>query len=519
MAVKYSHVVKRPYEEFGYEPWMYPELEKCIRNIHYFIPYVKIIHPDKGEVDFKNHIYKYQKKLLKRFQNYRFNICLLSRQSGKTTSVAIYALWYAIFHDDKVIGIVSNKESSSKMILGRIRRMYESLPIWLKPGVKEYAKTAVVFDNGSQIKISATSEDAFRGETINLLICDEFAFVPAHQAEEFWASNYPTISASKESKIIIISTPNGMFNIFHRLYSQSERNENSFVHMRVSWESVPGRTKKWAKEQIRNLGKQKFRQEFAVEFLGSTSTVIDPDILENIIAHWVEPEFLDLAGKLRIYEKPKEGAIYILGVDVAKGTGENASTVQILRLDSLKPVTMKQVAVFESNIIDVYRFAEVVNRLSYYYNSGYIMCENNAEGAAVVTRLQWEHENPNLISTGSKKIDLGIRAKKTNKSKAVLLMKKLIEDFCLILVDKSTLEQLTAFIEINNKFFGKDKGDDLISGLYWACFIFEMNVFEEGAELKKYADGRDDEEDVWGILSDIENAVENWDWLRDISLT
>jgi len=91
--------------------------------------------------------------------------------SHNTTCVGIYALWYAVFNNNKSIGIVSNKESSAKMILGRIKHMWESLPIWLKPGVKEYAKTGVVFDNDTKIIISATSPDAFRGESMNLLIC------------------------------------------------------------------------------------------------------------------------------------------------------------------------------------------------------------------------------------------------------------------------------------------------------------------------------------------------------------
>ncbi|GAG24113.1 unnamed protein product, partial [marine sediment metagenome] len=186
-----------------------------------------IVNPDHGEMFFEP--YDYQVELLKKFKEERFNVALCSRQSGKTTVVGVYALWYAMFNRDKVIGIVSNKESSSKMILARIKRMWESLPSWLKPGVTKYAETFVSFDNGTRIIISATSPDAFRGESINILICDEFAFVPSRQAEDFWSANYPTISASKKAKIIVISTPNGMFNIFHRIYSQAENKLNTFV--------------------------------------------------------------------------------------------------------------------------------------------------------------------------------------------------------------------------------------------------------------------------------------------------
>ena len=56
-------------------------------------------------------------------------------------------------------------------------------------------------------------------------------------AEDFWAANYPTISASQEAKIIIISTPNGLFNIFHRIWSQAKAGLNTFVTTKVSYEA------------------------------------------------------------------------------------------------------------------------------------------------------------------------------------------------------------------------------------------------------------------------------------------
>ncbi len=512
MGIKYDGFVKRPLEDFEYSSHEITELQKCYQDVNYFIKYVKIVSPDEGVIDFEP--YDYQGELLNKFQKHRFNVGLLSRQSGKTTVVSVYALWYAIFHENKVVGIVSNKEMSAKMILSRLKEMYERLPFWLKPGVKEYQKKGVTFDNGTTIIVSATSPDAFRGQTINLLICDEFAFVPKNQAIDFWSANYPTVSASTESKIIIISTPNGMYNIFHRLYSQAERSENAFIPTKVSWDKVPGRDKEWKKQELKNLGRQKFKQEYAVEFLGSTNTVIDAEVLEAIIALWEDPVHVDQGGRLLIYEKPINDATYVLGVDTAKGTGENYSTIQVLKLESLKPVKMTQVATYNHNLIDVYNFCALVDRTAKYYNHAYIMCENNAEGAAVVNRLWWDLENEGLVNTGSKTVDLGIRAKRNTKPQAVLLMKRLIEDTSLRLVDKETLDQLTTFIEKNNKFFGKDMDDDLVSALYWGVYILEMNIWDESYELANPLAEKSDE-DVWGILSDIEELAEDWSWLTD----
>jgi hypothetical protein len=143
------------------------------------------------------------------------------------------------------------------------------------------------------------------------------------------------------------------------------------------------------------------------------------------------------------------------------------------------------------------------------------MCENNAEGAAIVNRLWWEYENENLINSGSKTIDLGIRATRKTKPIAVLLMKRLIEDGSLDLFDEETIDQLTSFVEESNKFFGKEMPDDLVSALYWATYIIEMGIFEGDYELRKHRKENQTEEDVWGILADVEDSVEDWSWLKD----
>jgi len=510
MPIKYDGAVKRPHDELEYDVEQISELQKCSKDVTYFIKYVKIVNPDMGEVQFEP--YGYQWTLLKKFQKHRFNIALCSRQSGKTTIVGAYVLWFAMFHKDKTVGIVSNKESSAKMILSRIKRMYEQLPNWLKPGVVKYQETAIVFDNGTRIVISATSADAFRGEAMNLLVCDEFAFVPENQAEEFWAANYPTISASRKSKIIIISTPNGLFNIFHKLYVDAESKRNTFAHTRVSWEEVPGRDEEWAEEQLMNLGPQKFAQEFAVEFIGSTNTLIKPEVLSVILTQDKAPVMLDLQNRLRVWEKPIDNAVYVLGVDPAKGTGENHSCIHVLKIESVVPIKMTQIAVFQDNMTDVYDFSDVIYRLAIYYNSAFIMVENNGEGAPVVNRLWWEYEYENLINSGSKIKNIGIRStggEKGTKTKAALLMKKIIEDGSLRIYDERTLMELGSFIEEDGKFFGKDTHDDLVMALMWGCYLFEMNILDENY---KFIDRR--EEDVWGILADIEDFIEDWSWLE-----
>lgn len=339
--------------------------------------------------------------------------------------------------------------------------------------------------------------------------CDEFSFVPQGQADAFWAANYPALAASTESKLIIVSTPNGMFNLFHQLYTAAEKGLNTFAHYKADWRAIPGRDAKWAEIQRKNLGEMRFAQEFDVQFLGSSNTVINVDILKNLFETVKsEPDIVDLNERLKIYERPIKGATYILGVDPSKGVGKDDSVVQILKVDNLDPIHVSQVAVFKDNKTDTYEFSELVNRLSYYYNNARIFIENNAEGAPVVSHLWWTYENMNLYSHGS---DPGIRASKSTKTKAVLLMKRLLESYQLDLRDSETVKQLGSFIENKGKFYGKDLPDDLVSGLYWACYAFEAkDVFDTTPNV---INKKDEDDDVWGILSDATEPEEDWKWL------
>lgn len=517
MGVKYSDNVKRPLDQVEYTPEMILELQKCSEDINYCSKYMKIVHPDKGLIPFEP--YDFQRQILRLLQSTRYTCIMCARQLGKTAVVAIYVVWYAIFNPNKTIGIVSNKQVSAIDIMNRIKRTYEELPVWLKPGITEYSKTFITFDNGTKIMVSATSEDAFRGRTLNLLCMDEFAFVPKNVADAFWAANYPTISASTEAKIIIVSTPNGLFNQFHTLFSKGERHENEFKTLKFNWRAAPDRDEEWARIQKRNLGSVKFNQEQEIEFLGSTNTVVLPDVIEYLFTQYVDPIHTEIEGKFRIYEKPIKGARYVLGVDTAKGTGEDYSVVQVLKITNLNPLSFEQVAVFSDNFTDVYTFADIINRICIYYNGAHIMVENNAEGSAVVNKLWWEIENEHLINTGDKKVDLGIRATKNTKPKAVLLMKKVIEDGCLKIRDQETIEQLSSFIEKNGKYFGKDLHDDLVTSLYWAIYVSQMDVFEEAVTLKTTDDGKskEEEDETWGILSDSNEVEDDFSWLQNIN--
>ena len=208
--------------------------------------YIQIISLDEGLVPFK--MYDFQKEILRDFHENRFNIAKLPRQTGKSTTVVAYLLYYAIFYDSVNIGILANKASTARELLGRLQlSIYENLPKWMQHGILVWNKGNVELENGSKI-LASTSASAVRGMSFNILFLDEFAFVPNHVAEQFFASVYPTITSGKSTKVIIISTPNGM-NHFYKMWEDARSGKNDYVTNEVHWSQVPGRMLNGKKKQ------------------------------------------------------------------------------------------------------------------------------------------------------------------------------------------------------------------------------------------------------------------------------
>ena len=250
------------------------EFIKCKNDPVYFAKnYIKIVSLDEGLTQF--HPYDFQEKLIKNFHENRFNICKMPRQTGKSTTSVSYLLHYAVFNDSTNIGILANKAATARDLLGRLQTAYENLPKWMQQGIISWNKGSLELENGSKILAASTSASAVRGMSFNILFLDEFAFVPNHIAESFFASVYPTITSGKNTKVIMVSTPHGM-NHFYRYWHDAERGKNEYVPTDVHWSEVPGRDAVWKEQTIANTSEQQFRVEFECEFLGSVNTLIAP---------------------------------------------------------------------------------------------------------------------------------------------------------------------------------------------------------------------------------------------------
>lgn len=274
-SYKSNPLLKQRGVSIDYTKEQFAELIKCSADPEYFLEtYINIISLDDGIIPFRP--YGFQRNLVDSFHNNRFTICKLPRQCGKSTTVSAYLIHQAIFRDNINIAILANKRETAYELMSKLQTSYENLPKWMQQGVLGWNKGSIELENGSRIVASSTSSSAVRGFSYNIVMLDEFAFVPTNVADEFFASVYPTITSGKSTKIIIVSTPCGM-NHFYKLWTDAVKKRNSYNAIEAHWSEVPGRDEKFKIETIANTSLQQWQQEFECVWGPTTIDVLDKE--------------------------------------------------------------------------------------------------------------------------------------------------------------------------------------------------------------------------------------------------
>jgi len=461
------------------------EFIRCKDDPVYFANnYVKIVSLDEGLVPFSP--YHFQEKLINNFHKNRFNICKMPRQTGKSTTVVSYLLHYLIFNDSVNIGILANKAATARELLGRLATAYENLPKWMQQGIIAWNKGNIELENGSKILAASTSASAVRGMSFNILFLDEFAFVPNHIADSFFASVYPTITSGKSTKVIIVSTPHGM-NHFYRMWHDAEKGKNEYVPTDVHWSEVPGRDDEWKKQTIANTSEQQFKIEFECEFLGSVDTLIAPSKLRNLV--YDNPK--TKSAGLDVYLDVQDEHDYVVTVDVARGVSEDYSAFVVVDITEFPH---KVVAKYRNNEIKPMLFPNIIWEVAKNYNNAFILCEVNDIGDQVASILQYDLEYQNLLMCSmrgragqivgqgfsGKKTQLGVKMSKTVKKVGSLNLKAMIEEDKLIFNDYEIISELTTFVSKHNSFEAEEGcNDDLAMCLVIYAWLVAQDYFKE----------------------------------------
>ena len=459
------------------------DLSLCMNDPHYFLDHFFYIqHPTKGKLCYT--AFDYQRRLIDSYHDHRFNVNLLPRQTGKTTTAAGYILWYAMFVPDSTILIAAHKYTGAMEIMNRIRYAYELCPDHIRAGVTDYNKQSMVFENGSRIVAQTTTETTGRGMSLTLLYCDEFAFVPPNIATEFWTSISPTLATG--GKAIITSTPNSDEDQFAQIWHEANKREdefgnemtvgrNGFFPFQAFWNEHPDRDEKWAAEEMGRIGEERFRREHNCEFLIFDETLINSINLVDLVGK--EP--IMKMGQVRWYKKIDPACTYIISLDPCLGTGGDYAGLEIIEIP-----TLEQVAEWHHNTTPVQQQVRIMRDVAKHIDeqctavdqqsSIYYSVENNTLGEAALVAINelGEETFPGMFLSEPIKKGHVRRFRKgfntTSKAKIACCakLKQLVETKALKIYSKSLVSQLKAFVAKGIGFEAKTgEHDDLVASL------------------------------------------------------
>jgi hypothetical protein len=320
------------------------------------------------------------------------------------------------------------------------------------------------------------------------LFLDEFGFIKSHIADEFIASVFPTISSGKTTKVIITSTPQGM-NHFYRMWEDAKGDKskglggNGFERLEIPWNAVPGRDEEWAREQIAQIGQIRFNQEFRCQFIGSVSTLIDHNFLQDLKykEHMRIPK---LPEYVKIWELPRPKAEmeakeweYVASLDSGYGMHADNTVLQICLVKS--NITIHQVAKMSSNSMDIDEFCKKANALLKRYHCPTLIIEQNGPGIAATNFFHNHAEYENLVHFDPRGKHMGLWATERMKDNACVLLKSYVQRGFLHLNDTDTINELYSFGKTASTKFGGMGGthDDHITSIYWIPYYVNSPFF------------------------------------------
>lgn len=489
--------LKRANQQHDYTAEQVMELAKCMEDPEYFIDkYCQIQHAVEGSIRFA--LRPYQRKIVRTFADNRLSIALAPRQIGKSWIAGAFLLWFAMFHFEKTVVIASNKNDNAMEMIHRVRFIYERLPHWIKPGLTDdgWNKHSCGFDNGSRIISQATSENTGRGLAISLLFLDEFAFVRDSIAEEFWTSVSPTLATG--GKCIICSTPNGDTNRFAQLWrganipSVEDPNvgHNGFAPIEIKWYEPPGRDEKFKQAEIAKIGDIRWKQEYECHFISNDPLLVDTVVLANLTKQTETIKPIGVSGEITFYKQPMANTIYLVGMDVATGSGSDFTTIVAYEFPSLE-----QVAEFRSNttssVIAYHLLKKMLRIFEKAQGTVYFSVENNGVGEAVIALFEADENPPEtaefVSETGQKRRGMTTTGK--SKIKACMVFKEMIERESLKVKSKVIVAEMKNFVRSKGSYAAK-KGstDDLImASLIVVRLLEEISTFDQDAYDKLYS--------------------------------
>lgn len=344
-----------------------------------------------------------QKAVLYDWIRYRRNVCLKARQIGFSTLASAYVLWLTFGWPDRNVILLSRTEREAVKLLQKTKYAYKWMPDWLKlrgPRLLDKTRLSMTWENDSIIQSLPSANDPARGESVFLIIVDEWAFLP--NPDEAWASIEPV--ADIGGRVIGISTANGEGNFFHKLWvgSQTKAGVGSdFNGIFFPWSAVDQRDQGWYEAKVASMEPWQRAQEYPSNpeeaFIGSGNPVFDLDNLRRFQSETPFGRFhisaesrgsveLIEGGDFLIWETPNDSDrwSYVVGADIAEGLEHGDFTVAwVVCVQTNKPV-----AVYRGKIDPEVFGEKVLPAIGWYYRHAVIAPEVNNHGLTVLKALQ-----------------------------------------------------------------------------------------------------------------------------------
>jgi len=475
------------------------EYQKCASDPTYFMrKYCMIQHPVRGKIPF--HLYPFQEETLNEFKDHRYNIILKSRQTGISTLTAGFSLWKMLFNDDFNCLVIATKQEVAKNLVTKVRVMNSYLPSWLKLTTIEDNKLSLRYSNGSQIKATSAAGDAGRSEALSLLVFDEAAFID--KIEEIWVSAQSTLSTGGNA--IILSTPNGVGNFFHKTWVGSEDGTNGFNNIRLHWSVHPERDQDWRDEQETLLGPKGAAQECDCDFVSSGDSVIDPQVLQFYKETYVqEPmEKTGFDGNLWKWQFPDYTKTYIVVADVSRGDSSDYSAAHVIDVED-----SEQVAEYRGKL-DTKDFGNFLVALATEYNNALLVIENANIGWATIQQVidrnygnlyymskdlkyvDTEHQHSNRYRSQDKSMVAGFSTTSRTRPLIISKLEEYIREKSIIIRSVRTIDELFTFIWMNGRAEAmRGYNDDLTMSLAISLWVRDtaLRLRQEGIDLTKQA--------------------------------
>tara|TARA_R110000787_G_scaffold42773_2_gene105025 strand:- start:5969 stop:7549 length:1581 start_codon:yes stop_codon:yes gene_type:complete len=501
------------------------QYQMCATDPVFFMrQYCYIQHPKQGKIKFN--LYEFQEKSLTELQNNRYSVILKSRQLGISTLSAGFALWSMLFKEDFNVLVIATTQEVAKNLVTKVRVMHDNLPSWLKGTIEADNKLSLKFKNGSQIKAVSSATTGARSEALSLLIIDEAAFI--RNIEEIWIASQATLSTGGGA--IVLSTPNGIGNWFHKTWVDSETNpQTQWYNIKLHWTVHPERTPVWRNEQTQLLGERGAAQECDCDFVSSGHTVVDGKILTKYEETCIDPiEKRGFDNGYWVWEYPDYSKNYMVIADVARGDSADWSTFHVIEVE-----TITQVAEYKGKIPPK-DFGNMLVTVATEWNNALLAIENaNIGWAAIQPALDRNYENLFYTYKDDGYVDVDIQLQKgydmKDKSKMVPgvstttrtrpLMISALEMYMRentpIIRSKRLIQELYVFIWLNGKAQSQNGyNDDLVMAFCIGLWLRDtsLKLRQQGIDLNKRALSQFQKTDNVIYTGNNRPRDSGWDW-------